>query len=72
MAFSPDGTTLAVGDEIGSTYLWSLATRTITATLTDPGSSGVASVAFSPAGTTLAADDANGSTYLWSLPGHSS
>ena len=69
VAFSPAGTTLAVGDSDGRTFLWSLATRTITATLTDPVSriNGVDSVAFSRGGTTLAADDSNGSTYLWSL-----
>ena len=67
VAFSPDGTTLAAGDDDGSTYLWSLATRKITATLTAPDSGGVDSVAFSPDGTTLAAGDDEGSTYLWSL-----
>jgi serine/threonine protein kinase len=67
VAFSPDGKTLAVGDINGGIDLLNLATLTITATLTDPGSKGVESVAFSPDGTTLAAGDFNGRTYLWNV-----
>ena len=67
VAFSPDGTTLAVADLNGSIYLWDVATGKITATLTDPSSAGVISVAFSPGGTTLAAGDQNGNVYLWRL-----
>jgi len=70
VAFSPDGTILAVGDRTGRTYLWSLARHRIIATLTDPGSIRVISVSFSPDGTTLAAGDLNGHTYLWSLATH--
>jgi len=68
VAFSPAGTTLAVGDTYNSTYLWKIATHKLTATLTDPNSKGVSSVAFSPDAMTLAVDDGNGSTYLWNIP----
>ena len=37
----------------------------LAATLTDPGGSGVTSVAFGPGGSTLATGDGNGRTYLW-------
>jgi serine/threonine protein kinase len=67
VAFSPNGTTLAAGDINGFTDLLNLATLTIIATLTDPGSKGVESVAFSPDGKTLAAGDFNGRTYLWNV-----
>jgi serine/threonine protein kinase len=67
MVFSPSGTTLAVSSNNGSTYLWDVATRTITASFTDPKSKGVYWAAFSPDGTTLAAGDGNGHTYLWDL-----
>jgi WD40 repeat protein len=71
VAFSPGGTTLAVGDSDGDTYLWDTATRRVTAALPDPATAGgyndhdVNAVAFSPDGTTLAAGDGNGNTYLW-------
>jgi hypothetical protein len=44
-----------------------LAARTLAATFTDPGSSGVSSVAFSPDGATLAAADRNGKIFLWNV-----
>jgi Tol biopolymer transport system component len=67
LAFSPDGATLAVADNDGNSYLWNVAARRLTATLTDPDSGGVKQVAFSPDGKTLAAGDANGSAYLWKV-----
>ena len=67
VAFSPDGTTLAVGDYNGSAGLVDVATLTLTARFTDPGSKGLDAVAFSPDSTTLAAGDINGRTYLWNV-----
>jgi serine/threonine protein kinase/sugar lactone lactonase YvrE len=69
VAFSPDGKTLACGDDNnGSTYLWNVtAKRLLAATLPDPASEGVDSVAFNPGGSILAAADSNGSTYLWNV-----
>ena len=61
VAFSPDGDTVATADRNGKTYLWDVATGTLTATYTDPGSQGVDGVAFSPRGTYLVAADRNGS-----------
>ena len=76
VAFGPDARTLAVGSVNnngnasgtgGSTYVWDIATKKVTATLTGPGSEGVDYVAYGPGGTTLAAADDNGSTYLWDI-----
>jgi len=63
MAFGPDGT-LAFADGKGGIDLWDPATKSVIATLTDPGGRGPMSLAFRKDGT-LAAADADGSIYLW-------
>jgi Tol biopolymer transport system component len=70
MEFSPNGKILATtGGE--SIYLWDVASRTLTATLTDPDNGGVSALSFSPDGMTLAAADENGNTYLWNIDNRS-
>jgi WD40 repeat protein len=72
VAFSPDGKTLATGDEHGSTSLWNPATGQLTAVL-PPGQSAttppVSSVGFSPDGKTLVAADGSGIP-LWDVATH--
>jgi WD40 repeat protein len=67
VAFSPDGRTLATGDDNGRAYLWDVATRRLVGTRTDPevGIFGMFPVAFSPGGRMVAAADSRGNIYLW-------
>jgi len=70
VAFSPSGATLAAGDIDASTYLWDVATQSVTATLTNPGGAVDESVAFSPGGTTLAVGSSGNlvsDTFLWDV-----
>ena len=74
-SFSPDGTTLAIADSNGDTYLWDAATSRKVAVLTDPHATDpdsttfVDSVAFSPDGRTLAVGD-DRQTTIWDLATH--
>lgn len=69
VAFSPDGTKLAIGYNNGDVALWSVATEKELRTLSCPPSltGGVSSVAFSPNSGVLAAGDGNGNTYLFDV-----
>jgi WD40 repeat protein len=66
VAFSPDGTMLAVAGTGGAFQLWDLAARTLITALSVSTSSPVDAVAFSPDGSLLAADTDDG-TQLWDL-----
>ena len=66
LAFSPDGTTLAVGQLGGKITLWNLSTRRIRSTLL--GHTGfVASLAFAPDGATLASSGSDRVGRIWDL-----
>jgi WD40 repeat protein len=65
VAFSPDGTFLATGDDTGNVELWNVTTGRRVATFDDRSS--VYSVAFSPNGRTLATGDALGDVIPWDI-----
>ncbi|MFI7092454.1 WD40 repeat domain-containing protein [Streptomyces lydicus] len=72
LAFSPDGTILAVAQD-KTTTLWHVATHTKIATLTDTEIDpvGVVSLAFSPDGTILACGNHHATISLWNPVTHS-
>ncbi|MDQ3153956.1 MAG: TIR domain-containing protein [Actinomycetota bacterium] len=70
MAFSPDGHTMVIGSDDGTTALWDFTDPAQPRRLGQPLSghtSGVSSVAFTPDGRTLATSDAVGAVILWDL-----
>jgi WD40 repeat protein len=67
VAFSPRGTTIAMGGSDGQVYLFDSAKGSNTRSLYSPDDSGVTSVAFSPGGALLAASELDGVTYIWNV-----
>ena len=68
VAFSPDGTMLAVAHEGGGIHLWNAVTGRPLARLAGAARrGGVDSMAFSPDGQTLAIGEGDGHTYLWNV-----
>ncbi|MFF9035463.1 helix-turn-helix domain-containing protein [Streptomyces sp. NPDC014892] len=77
LAFSPDGTQLAVGDSTGHVTLWDGAIRDRTGALTGTSDTvtqgepeAVGALAFSSDGATLAVGGANGTLRLWDTESH--
>jgi WD40 repeat protein len=70
VAFSPVGSTLAMGGNDGQVYLWNEATGNSGRTLIAPGGAAVTSVAFSPNDQMVVAGEMNGLIYVWDLPKH--
>lgn len=69
LAYSPDGTHVAFGDDLGTVHVWRLG-RTPREVATLPAGEGsVYAVAFSPDGTTLAAGSQDGEARAWRLAG---
>ena len=67
VAFSSDGTLLAVGSRYGDVQLWDVASGTNIATLEVSGWYTYYSVAFSSDGTLLAAGSDDGTILLWNV-----
>jgi WD40 repeat protein len=65
LAFSPDGTILAATGSY--LYVWDVATRRLTASLSDPGSGQVFAAALSPDGKILATGGPGTTVYLWNV-----
>ncbi|MDG5804698.1 hypothetical protein P9869_18895 [Streptomyces ossamyceticus] len=77
LAFAPDGSRLAAGDQTGRVTLWDGEARHRAGVLPntfpppipgEPGAEGVTALAFSPDGRTLAVGGDRGSLQLWDVP----
>ena len=67
VAFSPDGKTLASGDESGTILLWDVDSSQRQKTLQEPTGDAVLSVKFSSDGITLAGGSGSGTVLLWDV-----
>jgi len=66
LAFSPDGTRLAIGDSYQSARIWDATTGQLELEVTHNGSS-VLAVAFSPDGTRLATGSGDKTARIWDI-----
>jgi WD40 repeat protein len=69
VAISTGARLLATAGTGRAIHLWNPATGASLGTISDPGGSGVKSLAFNLMGTQLAVADKNGTTYVWNLAG---
>lgn len=68
LAFSPDGSLLAIGGSDGSMVWWNLTTKTVVKRF-DTEHGAIHSLAFSPDGTQLASGGQGPDVFLWTVPG---
>ena len=67
VAFSPDGSMIAAGDQNSTVRVWSLPTQRQVGPVLSGGVDTVEAVAFSPDSRELASADDDGSVRLWNL-----
>lgn len=68
LAFSPDGSLLVTAEENGILHIWDVSTGKEVATLGQPDSSPVSSMAFNASGTLLAVGRSGAAVELWGVP----
>lgn len=67
ISYSPDGKTLAVGDDRGFIHLWDIASRKKKKLFNSPYHHSIRDLAFSPAGKTIASSGYDGTVLVWNI-----